>query len=61
MYQHATIPGLPERLWQAAFYLDMVRAAPAEHRYAEEVQAMAERLSRQADEVIAWRKKKLGW
>jgi len=61
MYTHATIPNLPERLWQAAFFLDMIRRAPAEHRFGPEVAAMTTKLDRQADEVIAWRKKKLGW
>jgi hypothetical protein len=60
MFDHATLPKLPERLWQAAFFMDMVRQDP-NTTFGPEVMAMSERLSRQADEVIAWRKKKLGW
>jgi len=60
MYTHATLPNLPERLWQAAFFLDMVRFDPMADASSELV-TMSERLSRQIDEVIAWRKKKLGW
>jgi hypothetical protein len=60
MFIHATIPGLPERLWQAAFLLDMLRHDPT-RSYNDETYSMAGWLDRQSQEVIAWRKKKLGW
>ena len=60
MYTHATLPGLPERLWQAAFFLDLVDDNP-KREHTEEAVRMAEKLSRNIDLVVAWRKKKLGW
>jgi hypothetical protein len=48
MFDHATLPKLPERLWQAAFFMDMVRQDP-NTTFGPEVMAMSERLSRQAD------------
>jgi hypothetical protein len=61
MYDHATIPGLPQRLWQAAFYIELVKRTDPRLKASDEVTAMAERFSRQCEEVVAWRKKKLGW
>jgi hypothetical protein len=60
MFVHATIPGLPERLWQAAFFLDLLR----QNLYGgktKEALAMTPKLEHKAEEVVAWRKKKLGW
>lgn len=60
MFDHATIPGLPSPLWQAAFFLDMI-ASNSMREHDKEVMSMAERMCRKCDEVIVWRKKKLGW
>jgi hypothetical protein len=60
MFVHATIPDLPPRLWQAAFYLDMLRQDLNAGKTREAL-AITPKLERKADEVVAWRKKKLGW
>jgi hypothetical protein len=62
MFDHATIPGLPSPLWQAAFFLDFIAADPfpcGDH--SDEVYSMSEKMGRKCDEVLVWRKKKLGW
>jgi hypothetical protein len=62
-FAHATLPGLPERLWQAAFSLDMAARRPGDSVASDEqiFQAIGYSRSHKADEVIAWRKRKLGW
>jgi hypothetical protein len=60
MFDHATLPKLPPRLWQAAFFIDMVDQN-SHYLFSDEAMAMSDRMSRLAEEVIDWRKKKLGW
>jgi hypothetical protein len=60
MFVHATLPGLPERLWQAAFFLDMLRRDLNAGKTREAL-AITPKLEHKAEEVVAWRKRKLGW
>jgi hypothetical protein len=57
---HATIPGLPSPLWQAAFMLDLFRQG-SQFEYGSEVDDMVNKIGDRCDEVLVWRKKKLGW
>jgi hypothetical protein len=60
MFDHATIPGLPSPLWQAAFLLDLFRQG-SQLGYGAEVNNIVDKIGDRCDEVLVWRKKKLGW